>query len=349
MPDAKNPYSLTFGKEPSQLIERISQSRQVIQSFCDENPTQQVFMVTGPRGVGKTVFMTEVARTISKRPGWISVELNPEKNLLEGLAAKLSSENELARIFKNAQIDLSFFGLGLKVRGSSPINDIETALQKMILSLKKKGRRILITIDEVTNTPQMREFAAAFQILLRQDLPVCLLMTGLYKNINSLQNEKSLTFLFRAPKIALGPLNIGTIAEDYQEVLQISEAEALSMAQTTKGYSFAFQVLGYFSWENRDDADRAQRLSRQYLDDYAYDKIWAELSRGDKRTLYGIVQVKNGHIGSIREVLGVSTNQFNPYRQRLIRQGIISGEDRGYVRVLLPFFDKYVLAHYDGA
>lgn len=343
----KNPFTLTFGKEPSQLIERTVLSQQIIETFLEEPPTQQVYMITGIRGMGKTVFMTETAHRIQAQPGWIHVELNPEKDLLEGLAAKLSSENELAHIFKNAQIDLSFFGLGLKVKGTAPITDIETALQKMLLSLKKKGRRVLVTIDEATNTSHMRAFAAAFQILMRQDLPVYLLMTGLYENINSLQNEKSLTFLYRAPKIALGPLNIGTIASGYQSVFGLDEREALAMAKTTKGYSFAFQVLGYFRWENPEDPERAEMLCRQYLDDYAYDKIWSELSRGDRRTLHGIAQVKDGNIGAIRDVLGITTNEFNPYRQRLIKQGVISGEERGYVRILLPFFDQYVMAHYD--
>ena len=203
-----NPYTLTFGKEPTQLIARAAQSQQIIDSFLGEPSAQQVYMVTGIRGSGKTVFMTEIARKIAKQKDWISVELNPERDLLTSLAAKLSSENELARIFQSAEINLSFFGFGLEVKGAAPITEIETALEKMLLSLKKKGKRLLISIDEVTNTRQMREFATAFQIFLRQDLPVYLLMTGLYKNISALQNEKSLTFLYRAPKINLGPLNI---------------------------------------------------------------------------------------------------------------------------------------------
>ena len=125
--------------------------------------------------------MTETARKIASQKDWINVELNPERDLLASLAAKLSSENELARLFQSAEINLSFFGLGLEVKGAAPITEIETALQKMLLSLKKKGKRLLISIDEVTNTPQMRAFAAAFQIFLRQDLPVFLLMTGLFK------------------------------------------------------------------------------------------------------------------------------------------------------------------------
>lgn len=343
----KNPYTLTFGKEPGQLIARVAQSQQVIESFLEEPSNQQVYMITGIRGTGKTVFMTETARKIASQKDWVSIELNPERDLLISLAAKLSSENELARLFQSAEINLSFFGFGLEVKGAAPITEIETALQKMLLSLKKRGKRLLISIDEVTNTPQMRAFAAAFQIFLRQDLPVYLLMTGLFENISALQNEKSLTFLYRAPKIHLGPLNIGTIAEDYRAVLGLSEQESMDLARLTKGYSFAFQVLGYFTWDNKGDTQKSRQLARQYLDEYAYDKVWSELSRKDKTVLYGIAQVKSGRIAEVREILGMSTNEFNPYRQRLIRKGIISGEEYGHVRLLLPFFDEYILMHYE--
>lgn len=342
-----NPYTLTFGKEPTQLIARVKYSHQIIESFVTEPSTQQVYMITGVRGSGKTVFMTETAHTLGAEKDWVVIELNPEKDLLTSLASKLSSENELARLFQDAEINLSFFGFGLEVKGVSPVTEIETAIEKMLKSLKRKGKRLLVCIDEVTNTSQMKAFAAAFQIFLRQDLPIYLLMTGLFENINALQNEKSLTFLYRAPKIHLGPLNIGTISEDYQTVLKLNEEEGLALAKLTKGYSFAFQVLGYFTWENPNDPQISQRLARQYLDEYAYEKTWAELSRNDRKILYGMAKTKSGNIKEIRDLLEMSTNEFNPYRQRLIRRGIISGDERGYVRILLPFFDQYVLANYD--
>ncbi len=342
-----NPYTLTFGKEPTQLIARVKYSHQIIESFLTEPSTQQVYMITGVRGSGKTVFMTETAHTLGAEKDWMVIELNPEKDLLTSLASKLSSENELARLFQDAEINLSFFGFGLEVKGVSPVTEIETAIEKMLKSLKRKGKRLLVCIDEVTNTSQMKAFAAAFQIFLRQDLPIYLLMTGLFENINALQNEKSLTFLYRAPKIHLGPLNIGTISEDYQAVLKLNEEEGLALAKLTKGYSFAFQVLGYFTWENPNDPQTSQRLARQYLDEYAYEKIWAELSRNDRKILYGMAKTKSGNIKEIRDLLEMSTNEFNPYRQRLIRRGIISGDERGYVRILLPFFDQYALANYD--
>ena len=341
-----NPYTLTFGKQPTQFIARTAQSQQVIDSFLEMPSSQQVYMITGVRGAGKTVFMTEIANEISQRKDWIVVELNPQTDLLHSLAATLSSENELARIFQSAEINLSLFGFGLEVKSAAPIADVEVALQKMLASLDKKGKRLLICIDEVTNTDQMRTFAAAFQIFIRRKLPVYLLMTGLYENIATLQDEKGLTFLYRAPKIYMGPLNISTIAADYKAILNLSEQESISFAKLTKGYSFAFQVFGYFYWEYPNDPQKRLRYIQQYLEEYSYEKIWSELSHKDREVLYALVSTGTGRVKDVREFLNLESNELSPYRQRLIRKGIISGDEYGYMRLLLPYFDQYILSIY---
>nr|MCR5419501.1 ATP-binding protein [Lachnospiraceae bacterium] len=283
---SKNPYNLIFGKEPLQVISRAAQMSEILESFSEEPASQQIFMITGIRGCGKTVFMTETAKELMQDDEWIVVELNSSGNLLEDLAASLASENTLARIFQNASINLSFFGIGLEVKGSVPISNIQVALSKMLETLKNHGRKILICIDEVTLTDSMKSFACAFQIFIRQDLPVFLLMTGLYENINNLQNEDNLTFLYRAPKIELKPLNIMTIAENYRKVFNSDSDNALKMAKITKGYSFAFQVLGHFTWKNDGDYSMALPQFKQYLEDYVYEKIWSEMSEGDRNLAY---------------------------------------------------------------
>ena len=50
-----------------------------------------------------------------------------------------------------------------------------------------------------------------------------------------------------------------------------------------------------------------------------------------------------GKIKEIREHLGMETNEFNPYRKRLMKKGIVSGETRGYVFFTLPLFERYVI------
>ena len=338
----KNPYSLVFGKEPAEHISRLAQSSTVIDSFLGNSDDQQIYLITGIRGSGKTVFMTDIQKRFRKEEDWIVTELNPEKDLLTALAAKLSSENSLAAIFKTAKINLSFWGLGLEVSGAAPITDIEVAISRMLTTLKSHNKKLLITIDEVTSNQYIREFAAAFQILIRQDLPVYLLMTGLYENINNLQNEDSLTFLYRAPRINLEALNMTSIASNYSKNLNLDHETAMEMALCTKGYSFAFQVLGYLTWENSGDYKAVLPEFRQYLDEFVYDKIWSELSARDKKILDAISRVESGKIEEIRALMGIETNEFNPYRKRLINRGLINGSERGYVKLVLPMFREYI-------
>ena len=212
--------------------------------------------------------------------------------------------------------------------------------------LKKGGKRLLITIDEMTNSEYMKVFAGAFQIFVRQELPVFLLGTGLYENIEELQNEKSLTFLYRAPKIQLKPLNNAAIINKYKTIFNISPEKAAQMAGLTKGYSFC--ISGF----RISDVEQWWRLQwhlgeyEQYLSEFVYDKIWSELSQKDRMVAKGIADVQSGKIKEIRDAIGMETNEFNPYRKRLIRKGIVSGEIRGYVYFTLPLFEEYVIENY---
>ena len=302
-----NPYAITFGKEPHEMIRRTVQEQEILDTFLAERPSNRIYMISGVRGVGKTVFMTSIANSLQSS-GWIVVELNPERDLLQSLAAKLSSDHQLALDFQAAGINLSFWGLGLEVRNIAPITDLETALIRMLEKLDKKGKRVLISIDEVSNTPNMKVFAGSFQIFARRKLPVYLIMTGLYENISELQNEKNLTFLYRAPKMILNPLNIGTIASNYRKNFDMPKEEALSMAKLTNGYSFAFQVLGYLTWKNDGNYTGIIDQYRQYLEDYVYEKIWSTLSGNDKKVVQAIASCESGRILEIREAAQIIDN-----------------------------------------
>ena len=339
---AKNPYTMLFGKEQKQVISRFSESSVITENFCEEEYSEQMYIITGVRGSGKTVFMSEIANELEKQKEWITVELNSESDLLKDLASKLSSEHSLAEIFKNAKINLSFFGFGLEVSGIAPITNIETAVTKMLESIKKHKKRLLITIDEVVNSKYMSEFAGAFQIFIRKKLPVFLLMTGLYQNIDELQNRKNLTFLLRSPKIILKPLNIRRMAENYISTLKVSEDDALTMARLTKGYSFAFQALGYMTYEKNGDYRSALSDYRQQLEDFVYDKIWSELSPKDREILIAIARSDTGKVIEIRNILGITNNQFNPYKKRLEKKGLINGS-YGVAELSLPLFREYLL------
>lgn len=338
-----NPFTLAFGKKPVRYISRLVYTNKVIDSFTAEIPSAQVYMITGVRGSGKTVFMTNIVNELRERNDWYAIELNTDGDLLSDLASKLYSISGLNTLFLKAKIDLSLFGIGVSIENSSPIANIESAIERMLKVLKKNDKHLLIALDEVVSNREIRRFANAFQIFMRQDYNIYMLMTGLYENIYNLQNEDTLTFLYRAPKIMIEPLNISAIAASYKEVFDIEEDEAMRMAVITRGYAFAYQVLGYIRWEhkNRSIEDIMPEYD-QYLQEYVYDKIWHELSDRDREVLLILSGSESMRVKDIIAELNVNSSQFSTYRDRLIKKGLIDTSRYGYISMILPRFSEYL-------
>ena len=84
-----NPFTLAFGKKPLQYVSRIVQTDQIVEDYVADPVTNQIYMVTGVRGSGKTVMMTNIAGILSERNDWIVVELNATRDLLQSLASRL--------------------------------------------------------------------------------------------------------------------------------------------------------------------------------------------------------------------------------------------------------------------
>lgn len=339
-----NPFTLSFGKKPLQYVSRISQTQKIIEQFNAPEPSNQIYMLTGVRGAGKTVMMTGIANELRAQNEWVVVELNPTRDLLQSLAAKLYSLPEMHTHFLQTKIDFSVLGLDVAIENATPITDIENAIELMLGELRKRKKRLLISIDEVTNSEFMKIFVSAFQIFIRQEHPLFLLMTGLYENIHNLQNDKSLTFLYRAPKMILEPLNYTAVRKQYMDIFQLDIDAAGKMAGLTKGYPFAFQVLGYLYWENRDTKTLEDILPEydQYLEEYVYSKIWSEASSKDQEILSEMALRGESRVKNIREGIGMTSSQFSIYRERLKNKGILDTKTYGMVTFALPRFAEFI-------
>ena len=319
-----NPYSIMFGKEPIRNIRREKLLRQVTDDFTVPEPMIQIYMITGVRRSGKTVFLTDATAYFKQQEDWIVVSISSGGDILDKTISALAAEKTLARVFQNASINLSFFGVGLEVSGAPKISNPEIALKKMLESLKRQNKRVLIAIDEIIKSKEMVAFASAFQLYIRDDLPVFLLMTGLSENIEELQNVKNLTFLYRAPKLIMEPLQIQQIQNDYKETLGMDPDTALDMVRETKGYPYAFQLIGYFTWKNQCRYTEAVRKEwKVRLHDYAYDIIWERLSQKDRFVAYGIAKAQSHRTAEVREILHLSKDEFSPYRKRLIKKDLL--------------------------
>ena len=340
-----NPYTITFGKEPSQSIPRFTETNEILDAFLNDPPNQQTFLITGVRGSGKTVLMTEIRKKLQEEPDWITVELSTSQDLLLTLAQTLYNDNRLSKFLKQGG-GISVLGFGVQLNSSIEIQNPTLAIKNAMDKYAKQHKKLLICIDEVISNDTMKEFSSIYQILLREDYPIYLVMTGLYDNINDLRNEKNLTFLYRVPEIRLRGLNLSTIAANYARNLPITESAAKEMAALTKGYSFAFQVLGYFTYRYNGDHKAALPEYRQYLEDYVYEKIWSELSAEDKKLLRAIVSSESGKAKEIKDILGWSNEKYAPYRDRLIKKMIVDGSEYGYLKLTLPLMEDFVQIHY---
>jgi hypothetical protein len=178
--------------------------------------------------------MTEIRKTLQKKDDWETVELSTSQDLLLTLAQTLYNDNRLIKLLKQGG-GLSLMGFGVQLNGMIEIQNPTLAIKEALARMSRNKKKLLICIDEVIANDTMREFASIYQILIREDYPICLIMTGLYDNINDLRNEKNLTFLYRIPEVRLRSLNLNTIASNYMNNLKVSEDDAREMAALTKG------------------------------------------------------------------------------------------------------------------
>ena len=301
----KNPFTLTFGEMPNNYIDRLVQSKEIIDAF--ENDSSKSYMITGVRGAGKTVMLSYISEYFSNRSDWIVVELITENDMLDQLASKLYDKSLFHKIIDGKTFGFSFNGLSFSISGEKPITNVVTLIETLMNRINKKNKKVLVCIDEAVNNSYMKAFVQTFQLLIREKMPLYLIMTGLYQNIYDLQNNPSITFLYRSPRVTLEPLNIRAISMYYKEVFDIGEQEAKSLANLTKGYAYAYQVLGYLLWENKTTTINDKLMSKydQYLQEYVYDKIWAELSDKDKLFLSSLSDEKETSFADIQNKTGM--------------------------------------------
>lgn len=339
MKKRNNPFTLTFGKQPNTQISRFENISNIMDMFSAENPVSQTCLIEGIRGSGKTVLMTTVCHQLAEEDDWIIVHLNPAMELLRELAWRLSEAcKKVPRLLRKG-FQLSIAGTGFGISGEEVSQDYVGIIEDILKQVKTKNKRVLITIDEVQHSQEMRIFASQFQIFIREDYPLYLIMTGLYENLHEIQNDPALTFLLRAPKVKMEPLSLLQIRNQYRKVFEADDRTVAELAGLTRGYAFAFQALGSVFWNSgkkKVDEEMLETFDAM-LDDYVYKKIWEGLTSKDREIILAMREPET----SVRDIcnrIAMSSSTFAHYRDKLIRQGILQASSHGMVALSLPRF-----------
>ena len=340
-----NPFSTSFGIEPTNYILRKDETKLIIDEFTSLNPSNFVYLITGVRGSGKTVLLSSISSLFKKENDWIVVNPMTKTNILENIAGEIYENSNAKKLFIKKSISFSFHGFSLSIHGETPVSSVTTLIKMMLEVIKKDNKRVLITIDEVDNSPEMKTFVEVYQNLLREQYPVFLLMTGLYENIYQLQDNKSLTFLYRAPKIFLNGIDIRSITYSYASILNIDINEALELANLTKGYAYAYQLLGYLLVKNnKTKADKEILLEfDKCLAEYSYDKIYEDLSSFEIQIISNVNTNQEVKVEDLYKKLKVDQKYFSVYRDRLIKKGLFVAKHYGLIEFALPRFVEFLL------
>lgn len=275
------------------------------------------------------------------------MDLKSNSSITSDLVANLYSEVPFLTNFVDTKLNLSAFGIGLNLSQKSPIASLDIALKRLLREVRRKKKRVLVTIDEVQKTDAIVDFIQEFQILIREELPIYLIAAGLYDDIESVENTDGLTFFLRATKYDMMPLNIGVIREDYKKTLHLPQETAETLARMTKGYAFAYQVFGKYMWDSggREITDMVLAQVDEALSEKVYEKIWSELSKRDRWFLRFIVQKETMSVEELLKITKKKHNEWSEPRKRLIEKGIIDGSIRGEISLRLPRFKEFVEWH----
>ena len=338
-----NPFNITFGEEPSNFIPRIAELNQITASFDSETPESKVYILSGPRGCGKTVLLSHIKHIYEEKKNWIAVDLNPYGNMIEQLCANIYEKGKVKHLFLKSEFNFSFKGLGFSISGDAPVSNIETLSEKMLDYLNEKGIKVLITIDDVVKNENMQYFIHSYQSYIREKYNLFLLMTGLYENINDLEKDKGLTFLIRAPKIYLDKLSQLAIVNSYQRLLGVDKDTAIQLSKISMGYAYGYQLLGNLLYKN--DNVLNEEVLYVYdltLEGNVYSLIWNSLSKKDKTIL---ITIAEGHtdVNDILKYANINNSTFQVYKLRLSKAGLIDTNTRGQIDFALPRLKEFIL------
>jgi hypothetical protein len=364
-PRQSGPFTTRPGAVPEFLLDRDELLDDIVATldFPLGGPLSNV-LLTGPRGMGKTVMLNQAA-TLAGERDWLVVRsylsdtglIRHVTNRLYALAASH------ARV---SDVSLSAFGFGVTVGTSRPGEHEENLCDlagRLLEATHAPG--IIFTIDEVHATSgdaqaQLRTYGNEVQLMQGMNLPVISIMAGLPGGIAALLRDRSpdggrtaATFLRRSAKRSLGPISSLDVWNAYSEAAaqsgrRISPTALDMLTAAADGYPYLFQLVGQRVWQEHEpdiSDDAAGRGIASALDTYGrqvLDTALADLSPLEHEFI--TVMATCDDPVSMRDVsrrLGISPQQASNYKSRLIASELIRG-GQGTASFTMPYMREHL-------
>lgn len=282
MDPIKNPFAPGAGSPPPELVGRdpVLELARILLGRVKQGKPEKSMLLTGLRGVGKTVLLNEIER-MAKTEGYrtIFIEAHEDKRLgplispylrtvlydldrTAGAGDKVKRGLAVLRSFVGSlKVEVGEFTLGLDIdpeKGAADSGDLEIDLPNLFVAVAEAAAErkcaVALLIDEIQyfNQKELGALIMAMHKVQQRQLPLVLLGAGLPILPGLAGESKSYAErLFSFPDI--GALSEGDAAKALREPAQaagvIFEAPALAeVFRLTKGYPYFLQEWGYQSW-----------------------------------------------------------------------------------------------------
>jgi hypothetical protein len=380
-----NPYPPNAGARPPALVGREDElaAFDVLLARLTRGSTDQSVIVTGLRGVGKTVLLGEF-RIRAEAQGWIEVEAeitrHPDFGLrmaqltrraLLQLAPKARWKDRARRaagVLKSFTITVSSNGAltaGLDVEaaeGMADTGEIVQDLADLVVALgevaKESGGGVVFLFDEIQHLPRVdfEALIAALHKSVQRALPITFVGAGLPQMPRLAGEAKSYSErLFRFP-------SIGRLPREQALRALVQPASDLGVAFTgeaadeivafTEGYPYFIQEYGRIVWDEAVDAPisaadvAAVRPLVAVKLDGSFFRVRAERTTPlELSSLRAMAELgaEPQKAGEVAAVLKRGAAQVGPTRARLIEKGLLYTPGYGLAAFTVPQFDKYLL------
>lgn len=353
----RNPYTATMGKTPPVVAGRDSYVQDFAEALYDGPGThERISIVTGPRGIGKTVLLNEFEEA-ARQQSWIVISETTTEHFNERI------RDTLLRKIREAQPD--------NAAEQAPPPSLRSTLEECFALLEQMDQQrgqaptgILITLDELhyAHMGDIIEFGTTMQHMIREDREIAVAMAGIPGAVKPLlaanEGRNPVTFLRRANRIEMGLVPLADVADALEaparEVDIAWTPEALKLGtEATGGYPFMIQLVGQHAFRSAregvidESAVRAGIVTaRRKLGELVHEPSLADLSDVDRTFLTAMSQDDGpSRMADIAERMGVDTQYAGTYRRRLIEAEMIRPTGRGFVDYELPYIREYLRDH----
>lgn len=308
MDSIRNPYTPNAGASPEIIVGRDDHKRsfEVLLKRLEKGRTEQSMIMTGLRGVGKTVLLNEFA-DIARESHWEVLEIEATKHndmrfrqtmasLLKAALLRLSPRARWSARGRRAAEVVTSFAASVDQEGTWSLSwditpaegladhgnlgmDLTDVFVAVGEAAKEKGRGVALLIDEVQflSAMQLEALIQAVHKTVQKKLPITFVGAGLPQIAELAGDAKSYAErLFKFPKIdSLNAVDAEkALAEPAATEGVEFERDALTLARSiTKGYPYFIQELGYQVWEiaegpaiTRTDVELAKEAYETKLD-----------------------------------------------------------------------------------